>query len=142
MTNQVFLTGFLGKDPERRTLQNGGEVVRLSVATDDGWKDKTTGEWQTKTNWHSVICWRNAATKAKTFLKGQKVFVRGRNTSRTWQNEAGENRHVYEVEGLEVERIDHEKKGSSSHPLPTEQDLQSKAIAKEADNSGADDLPF
>ena len=145
MANLTMLTGFLGKDPEHKTLQVGAEVVRLSVATDDGYKDKTSGEWVSKTNWHNVICWRGAATKAKSLRKGEKVFVRGRNTSRTWQTEAGENRHVYEVEAFEVEKIDYEKK-TASNPMPSDIQQKSQSISDSANTglsgTGADDLPF
>ena len=111
MANRVFLTGFLGKDPEFKNLENNKAVVRLSIATDDGYKDKN-GEWISNTNWHSVILWNKAATNAKSLRKGDKVFVQGQNTSRTWQTEAGENRHVYEVKGFEVSKLVHEKKNS------------------------------
>jgi single-strand DNA-binding protein len=144
MANQLILTGFLGKDPEFKNLENGKAVVRLSVATDDGYKDQK-GEWQTNTNWHSVILWNKAATNAKSLRKGDKVFVRGQNTSRTYQTNEGENRHVYEVKGFEVSKLVHERRGETS-PLPTEQDKQSKATGDAANTgltgTGTDNLPF
>jgi single-strand DNA-binding protein len=42
--NRVQLIGNLGRDPEVRTMQNGGQVVTLSIATSESWKDDRSGE--------------------------------------------------------------------------------------------------
>jgi len=42
--NKVILIGNLGKDPEVRSLQNGGKVCNLSIATSESWKDKSSGD--------------------------------------------------------------------------------------------------
>ena len=47
--NKVILVGNLGKDPESRSFQNGGEVVSFSVATSESWKDRNSGERKEKT---------------------------------------------------------------------------------------------
>ena len=44
--NKVILIGNLGRDPEVRTMQNGGKVANLSLATSDSWKDKQTGVFE------------------------------------------------------------------------------------------------
>ena len=53
--NKVILIGNLGKDPEVRSMQNGGKVVNLSIATSESWRDKNSGERQEKTEWHRVV---------------------------------------------------------------------------------------
>ena len=50
--NKVILIGNLGREPEVRTMQNGGKVCNLSVATSERWKDRNSGEQQEKTEWH------------------------------------------------------------------------------------------
>ena len=52
--NKVILVGNLGADPEARSLNNGGEVVNLRVATSESWKDRQSGERKEKTEWHQV----------------------------------------------------------------------------------------
>ena len=52
--NKVILVGNLGDDPEARSLNNGGEVVNLRVATSENWKDKD-GNRQERTEWHRVV---------------------------------------------------------------------------------------
>ena len=53
--NKVILIGNLGKEPEVRTMQNGGKVCNLSLATSERWKDRNSGEQQEKTEWHRVV---------------------------------------------------------------------------------------
>ena len=52
--NKVILIGNLGKDPEVRSFQNGGQVCSFSIATSENWKDKSTGERREKTEWHNI----------------------------------------------------------------------------------------
>ncbi|MCK5041810.1 MAG: single-stranded DNA-binding protein, partial [Sphingomonadales bacterium] len=78
--NKVILVGNLGKDPEVRTMGNGGKVVNLSIATSENWKDKSTGERREKTEWHRVVIFNeNLARIAENYLKkGSKVYIEGR----------------------------------------------------------------
>ena len=55
MVNKVTLIGNLGADPEVRRLENGVAVAKLRLATNENYRDKN-GEWQTQTEWHSVVC--------------------------------------------------------------------------------------
>ena len=76
--NKVILVGNLGSDPESRSFSNGGEVVNLSVATSDTWKDKD-GNRQERTEWHRVVIFNeNLGRVAKQYLrKGSKVYLEG-----------------------------------------------------------------
>ena len=42
--NKVQLIGRLGADPEIKQMVNGKSVARLSTATSQSWKDKSSGE--------------------------------------------------------------------------------------------------
>ena len=46
--NKVTLIGNLGNEPEIRSMNNGGKVCTLSIATSESWKDKNTGEKREK----------------------------------------------------------------------------------------------
>ena len=76
--NKVILVGNLGDDPESRSLNNGGEVVNLRVATSETWKDKE-GNRQERTEWHRVVIFNeNLGRVAKSYLKkGSKVYLEG-----------------------------------------------------------------
>ena len=68
--NKVILVGQLGKDPESRTFQNGGEVVSFSVATSENWKDRQLRRAQEKTEWHNVSIFPKALRGvAKSYLR-------------------------------------------------------------------------
>ena len=97
--NKVILVGNLGKDPESRTFQNGGEVVSFSVATSESWKDRGTGERKEKTEWHNVsIFSEGLARVAKSYLrKGSKVYLEGQLETRKWQDQSGNDRYTTDV---------------------------------------------
>ena len=97
--NKVILVGNLGKDPESRTFQNGGEVVSFSVATSENWKDKSSGDRKEKTEWHNVsIFSEGLARVAKSYLrKGSKVYLEGQLETRKWQDQSGNDRYSTDV---------------------------------------------
>ena len=97
--NKVILVGNLGKDPEVRTMGNGGKVVNLSIATSENWKDKSTGERREKTEWHRVVIFNeNLARVAENYLKkGSKVYIEGALQTRKWTDQSGVDKYSTEV---------------------------------------------
>jgi single-strand DNA-binding protein len=96
--NKVILVGNLGDDPESRSLNNGGEVVNLRVATSESWKDKD-GQRQERTEWHRVVIFNeNLGRVAKSYLrKGSKVYLEGQIQTRKWTDQSGADRYSTEV---------------------------------------------
>jgi len=96
--NKVILVGNLGDDPESRSLNNGGEVVNLRVATSENWKDKD-GNRQERTEWHRVVIFNeNLGRVAKSYLKkGSKVYLEGQIQTRKWQDQSGADRYSTEI---------------------------------------------
>ncbi|MBL8227356.1 MAG: single-stranded DNA-binding protein [Bryobacterales bacterium] len=80
--NRVTLVGYLGHAPER---VNGHAV--LSLATKTSWKDKTSGEWQSRTEWHRVIAWGALVEAVKSFATGEYVLVEGELKSSEYERE-------------------------------------------------------
>src|SRR5581483_9407340 len=96
--NKVILIGNLGRDPEVRTLQNGGKVANLSLATSESWRDKSSGERKEKTEWHRVVIFGNLADIAEKYLKkGSKVYVSGSLQTRKWTDQSGAEKYTTEV---------------------------------------------
>ena len=84
--NKVILIGNLGKDPEVKYTPQGTAVARLTVATNERFKDKS-GEWQDRTEWHNVVLWQRLAEIAGEYLKkGGKVYIEGRLQTRSWDD--------------------------------------------------------
>jgi single-strand DNA-binding protein len=96
--NKVILVGNLGADPEARSLNNGGEVVNLRVATSEQWKDRD-GNRQERTEWHQVVIFNeNLGRVAKSYLrKGSKVYLEGQLQTRKWTDNQGNDKYTTEV---------------------------------------------
>jgi single-strand DNA-binding protein len=96
--NKVILVGNLGEDPESRSLNNGGEVVNLRVATSENWKDRD-GNRQERTEWHRVVIFNEGLAKvAQSYLrKGSKVYLEGQLQTRKWQDQSGNDKYSTEI---------------------------------------------
>jgi single-strand DNA-binding protein len=96
--NKVILVGNLGADPEARSLNNGGEVVNLRIATSESWKGKD-GQRQERTEWHRVVIFNEALGRvAKNYLrKGSKVYLEGQIQTRKWTDAGGQEKFSTEV---------------------------------------------
>jgi single-strand DNA-binding protein len=103
MINKVTLVGHVGQDPEIKRLENGTPVGRFSVATSESFKDPKdpNGEWQTQTEWHNVVVWRNLAEQAERSLKkGSLVYVEGKLSYRKYTGKDGVERTSCDVVAL------------------------------------------
>lgn len=141
--NKVILVGNLGKDPEVRHLDNGRAVANFSIATSESYKNKA-GERVTNTEWHNVVLWTPLAEIAERFLKkGNQVYIEGKLTTRSWDDQDGNKRYTTEVVGREMtllgSRGDNEG-GQPSAAAPAAAPMQSPVSSIPEDDS--DDLPF
>lgn len=97
--NKVILVGNLGKDPEIRTMQNGGRVASFSVATSEQWKDKASGERKERTEWHRIVVWNDGLVGIieRFVKKGSRLYLEGQLETRKWTDQSGADRYVTEV---------------------------------------------
>jgi len=97
--NKVILIGRLGRDPEARAMNNGGTVVNLSVATEESWRDKNSGERQKRTEWHRVVIFNEklAEVAEKYLQKGSLVYIEGALQTRKWTDQSGTEKYSTEV---------------------------------------------
>jgi len=87
--NKVLLIGRLGADPEIKQMVNGKSVARLSLATSQSWKDKTTGEKKEKTEWHRIVVFNEGLVNVvqQYLKKGAQIYVEGQLSTRKWKDE-------------------------------------------------------
>jgi single-strand DNA-binding protein len=86
--NKVILIGTLGRDPEMRFLPNGNAVCNLSLATDEGYKDKNTGQQVDKTEWHRISAFGRLAEVMGEYLKkGSKCYIEGKLETREYEKD-------------------------------------------------------
>ena len=90
----------MGADPEIKQMVNGKSVARLSLATSQSWKDKSTGEKKEKTEWHRVVVFNEGLVNViqQYLKKGAQIYVEGQLTTRKWKDEqTGQDKYSTEI---------------------------------------------
>jgi len=142
MVNKVILTGNLGADPEIKAMDSGDKVCNLSLATSDSWKDKTTGEKKTVTEWHRVVIWNQGlvGVMEKYAKKGMKLYVEGELKTRSFEQD-GVKKYTTEVVlrnfNSIVEMLSQASEGGASDGA-----APSPATASEVVDDDEDEIPF
>ena len=98
--NKVQLIGRLGADPDVKQMVNGKNVARLSIATSQSWKDKSSGERKEKTEWHRVVIFNEGLVNVvqQYLKKGAQVYVEGQLSTRKWKDEqSGQDKYSTEI---------------------------------------------
>ena len=98
--NKVQLIGRLGADPDIKQMVNGKSVARLSVATSQTWKDKSSGERKEKTEWHRIVIFNEGLVNVvqQYLKKGANIYVEGQLSTRKWKDESsGQDKYSTEV---------------------------------------------
>ncbi len=114
--NKVILVGNLGQDPETRYMPSGGAVTNFTLATNESWKDKQTGEQKDRTEWHKVAMFNRLAEVAAEYLrKGSQVYVEGKLRTRKWQDRDGNDRYTTEVIADEMQMLGGRGGGGGSY---------------------------
>src|SRR5690606_19383361 len=139
MLNKIMLIGNLGNDPEIRHLEGNVTVARFSIATNENYRDKN-GDWQTSTEWHTVVAWRALAERVeKQLKKGTLIFVEGKLTHRKYQDKDNNDRYVTEVVANTIRILEkREGRGSGEDGDYTSATGQTAGTAAHDE----DDLPF
>jgi len=103
MVNRVILVGYLGGDPEVRMLDTGVKVARVRMATTHNFR---RGEqWDSITEWHNLVFWRQLAERAEQFHKGDLLYVEGKLSYNRWTDQEGNIRDKTEIEVRSVRRL-------------------------------------
>src|SRR5947207_13088865 len=101
--NKVILVGRLGRDPELKYTASGVPFCRFSMATDDTWNDKASGERQERTEWHNIVAWDRLAEICNQYLtKGRLVYIEGSLQTREWDDQDGNKRKTTEVRARDM----------------------------------------
>jgi len=111
--NKVILVGTLGNDPETKYMPSGDAVTNISIATNESWKDKQTGQQQERTEWHRVVAFRRLAEIMGEYLrKGSQVYIEGKLQTRKWQAKDGSDRYSTEIVANEMQMLGGRPQGS------------------------------
>ena len=96
--NKVILIGNVGSDPDVRYLDRGVAIANFNLATTErGYTMQNGTQVPDKTDWHSIVLWRNLAEWAeRNIRKSMKLYVEGKLQTRTWEKD-GQRRSKTEV---------------------------------------------
>lgn len=137
MLNRVCIMGRITRDLELRRTQDGTAVTRFTVAVDDDFKSKATGE--KKTYFLDVVAWRQSAEfVCQYFGKGRMVVVEGKLTVRDWKDKDGNNRRNTEIIANNIYFGDSKRADTAAPQYATESAAGDFAVISEDDG----DLPF
>ena len=147
--NKVQLIGRLGADPEIKQMVNGKNIARLSIATSQSWKDKSTGERKEKTECNRVVIFNEGLINViqQYLKKGANVYLEGQLATRKWRDEkSGQDKYSTEIvlQGYNssLTMLDGKNKSNNSNETSqTKSALPNDEISQ--DNSDLDDeIPF
>jgi len=125
--NKVELIGFVGKDPEIKTIGDS-TVANFNLATSYSYKQNN--ETVEKTDWHKIQAWGKPAEIVEKYVKkGSRIFVEGSIHTREYEKE-GEKKYITEIKMSNLIMLDNKEKAGSNNESPNNE------------GSNMDDLPF
>ncbi len=129
--NKVILVGTLGNDPETKFMPSGGAVVNISIATNEQWTDKNTGQKQERTEWHRIVAFNRLAEIMGQYLrKGSQVYIEGKLQTRKWQDQSGQDRYTTEILAQEMQMLGGRSGGTGDYTAAPQPHQQSAAPAQ------------
>jgi single-strand DNA-binding protein len=118
--NRVQLIGYLGRDPETRTIPSGQKVAQFSLGVTRRWK--SGAESKEATDWFNVEAWGRLGELGQQFLKkGSLVYVEGRLKTDKYDDK-GETRYFTKVVALSLQFLDRK---------PAEEPVVEMAVSEE-----------
>jgi single-strand DNA-binding protein len=148
--NKVILVGTCGKDPETRYMPSGGAVTNISIATNEQWTDKQSGQKQERTEWHNVVFFGKLAEIAGEYLKkGSQVYIEGKLKTDQYEKD-GITRYSTKIQANEMQMLGGRPGGGDFQPnqqsAPQQQQQpaqqQAQPMAAAASDGFDDDIPF
>ncbi len=135
--NKVILIGTLGADPETRYSASGTAMCTIRVATNEEWKDKATGEKQSRTEWHRVKFFGKLAEIAGEYLKkGAQVYIEGSIRTDKYTDKEGVERYSTDIIANEMQML-----GGKRDAEPAQRS-QRTAAPQGAPDFSSEDIPF
>src|SRR6478609_2612868 len=143
--NKVILVGRLGRDPELKYTASGVPFCRFSMATDESWSDKGSGERQERTEWHNIVAWDRLAEICNQYLtKGKLVYIEGSLQTREWDDQDGNKRRITDVRARDMVMLggNQENAGGPRRAAAAEGVGGGTMSASSAATITDDDIPF
>ena len=134
LRNKVQLIGNLGNNPEIITLDSGKKLAKLSLATNESYKNEQ-GEKIANTEWHNLVAWGKTADIIEKYVeKGNEIAIEGKLTSRSYDDKEGNKRYTTEIVGDTLTML-----GGRKDPSDEDSGQNNES---ESSSEGSSDLPF
>lgn len=151
--NQCQFIGNVGRAPEVRFSPSGDAICNFSIAVNESWRDKATGEKKESTEWVRIVAYRKLGEICGEYLKaGSPVWVQGKLKTRKYQDkETGQDRYVTEIILDQMQMLAGGPREESAPPQraapPQRQTHQGLPAAPQAGPAAnladlSDDIPF
>ncbi|MDO5656220.1 MAG: single-stranded DNA-binding protein [Flavobacteriaceae bacterium] len=140
--NKVMLIGNLGDEVKIHYFDNQNCISRFSIATNESYTLRDTGERVTQTEWHRIVAKNKLAELCEKYLsKGDSVYVEGKIRTRKW-NDNGVVRYQTEIHAETIQFL-HTKNTSTEKDegLISPKDLSFKDNLNE-NEEGLKEMPF
>jgi len=135
MINEAILVGHVGKK-DTKTLNNGGEITVISLATSTKYKD-SSGEKQVRTTWHNINCFSKLAEIAAKYVHvGDQIYIRGEINNKKIETGERAGQYIYSVTAQDIRFMQSAKK-KDSESKPSQE--KKKATYNDFDDS---EIPF
>ena len=109
--NKIFIGGRLTKPTHLKYTPSGIAVCNFSVAVNERWTDKS-GQKQEKAEFMNIVVWgKNGENCDKYLDKGSEVFLEGKLTTRSWDDQEGKKQYMTEIIADNVQFIGGQQKG-------------------------------
>jgi len=137
--NKVILVGNVGQDPEVKYTASGVPVAKVSLATNERFKNRNE-QWQDRTEWHSVVAWQRLAEIIGEYVhKGSKLYVEGKLQTSTWEDkQTREKRYRTEIVAREILLLSSREKGQEDSQTAAGEGSTPESVSAALD----DDIPF
>lgn len=102
LRNRVQLIGNIGSTPVLQQTSNGKVYSKISLATNSTYVDKE-GNKVKETQWHPIVMWGKKAEIAEKYItKGQEICIDGKLNYRTYEDNNGDTKNVFEIIATEI----------------------------------------
>jgi single-strand DNA-binding protein len=138
--NKVILVGNVGQDPEVKYTASGVPVAKLSLSTNERFKDKNDA-WQDRTEWHSVVAWQRLAEIVGEYVrKGSKLYIEGKLQTSTWEDkQSGERKYRTEIVARDIVLLGSRDSGEEERPETSGEESNTEPAVSVVEDS---DIPF
>jgi single-strand DNA-binding protein len=142
--NKVIIVGTLGDDPKTRYTAAGSAVTNISLATNESWTDKQTGQKQERTEWHRVKFFGRLAEIAAEYLKkGKQVYIEGSLRTDKYTDKDGIERYSTDIIASEMQMLGgNDQQGHGKQDRQQARQQPARQTPPPASNFEDEEIPF